>query len=259
MADKDKNLALASKVLAAGFLVFGLFSFYSSAQYIEKGHTTILVAYCVLCGVFYITVRGWRIIPAALCAIALIFTLTFSNEKFSWRKAYVESRTPFLFEEYIKEYPSLEEHIFAKYLGTKNWVNFSKTCAERIMQGMKVPKICQSASLIKQEFGIDIKKEIKSHFNKMKKTAKRIDSGKMRTAKQYQKCIADKACAEVPMLPDGVDPESINPNSMDFIDTRKMFWSIVNDRNVTPAVCEYMKLCSIALKLSVLDKKRLNL
>ncbi len=262
MNENDKKLARFSVILAVMFLLGGLITFFKDIEYIERGHPAIIMAYVVMCGVFYIAFRSWRVGLSAVCVFAMIFLLAFGVQKYHWRKDYVDGRTQFYLEEYIKEYPSLEQYLMASYFGGENWVGFTKNCVDPVMQSMqaaKVPGDCASAELIKKNYGVDVKQAVKDYFAKMKQTAQRIESGKMKTAKQYQDCVADKSCAVVPMLPKGVDPEEINPNSGDFIDVRKAFWSVMNDKTVSPEVCEYIKLCKVLVKMNIVDPNKMDL
>lgn len=259
MTESDKKLGRFATILAIMFLVGGLYVFFRDMEYIEKGHTPIILGYCVMCGLFYVCFRSWRVGLSGICVFTMIFLLGFGVQKFNWRKEYVESRTAFFLEEYITEYPSLEQHIMVSYFSGEDWVGFSRNCAEPAMQGQKIPGDCASAELIQKNYGIDVKKVVKDYFGKMKKTAQKIEKGQMKTAKQYQDCVADKSCAIVPMLPKGVDPEEIDPNSGDFIDVRKAFWSVVNDKDVTPEVCEYIKLCKVLVNLKVIDPVKMDL
>jgi hypothetical protein len=77
----------------------------------------------------------------------------------------------------------------------------------------------------------------------MKRTAQRIQDGNLKTKKAYQQCLTNKTCAIIPLLPANVDAEQIEQQSTDHIKTRRMFWSLINDTQISPEICEFIDLC----------------
>jgi hypothetical protein len=170
--------------------------------------------------------------------------LFYANLKFDWRKDYVEGE-PFILESYMSEYPTMEQNTFGGLLGEKRWVQFADDCVKPSMGGVAPPPTCRSKQNIIDEYNIDPTDLINNRFKIMKRTAQRIEDGELKTKRAYQQCLMNKTCAIIPLLPANVDPEKIDQQSEDYIETRRMFWSLINDTQISPEICEYIDLCRV--------------
>jgi hypothetical protein len=259
MAENDKSLARSALVVAILFLIGGLYVFFKDYTYKEEGHLILLGAYVLLCGLFYLFFKLWKIGLTAFTVLLMVFCLTLIVQKYEWRKDYVDAATPFFLEEYIKDYPSFEEHLKISYMGGENWIAFSKECAEPAMLAKVVSLDCKSISAVKNKYGIDLKAAVNAYFKKMQGTAKRVSGGKLKTTAQYRTCIQNKSCAQIPMLPKNVNADDIDPNSHDHKEIREAYWALIEEKKMTAPVCKYMKLCKIMLELEIVNLENFKL
>ena len=259
MSENDKKLGRSAIIVSAVFLIGGLYMFFSNAEYIEDGHNRLMLIYSGLCLVFFWLFKKWKLVPLVLCVFVMVTIMVFVMQKFEWRKNYVEASSPFFLEEYITDYPTLEDYLIASYRGGENWIAFSKNCAEPAMLGKRAPSDCSSLQSVKDNYGIDLKKAAFSQFKKMQSTAKRIETGKFKTSTQYKNCVETKSCAEIPMLPNGVDAQKIAKQENAYVEIRRAYWALIDERKITAPVCEFMKLCRIMIKLDIVDPNNIKL
>lgn len=259
MAEQDKSLKRSALIVTILFLLGGLYVFVKDMAYIEANHGYLILAYTLFCGAFYFFFQSWRIIPASLSVLIMVALLVAIVQKYEWRKDYVEAATPFFLEEYITDYPTFEEYLYVTYHEGENWVGFSRDCAEPAMLGSTTPLECRSLAAIEENYGLNLKNEVNAYFRKMKTTAKRVERGQMKTARQYQVCVENKGCAEIPMLPKGVNAEDIDPNSDAYIEVRKAYWNLIDENKITAPVCNHMKLCRVLVKLGIVDLEDIKL
>jgi hypothetical protein len=253
MAENDKSLQRSALVVAILFLLGGLYVFFKDYSYAEDGHLILLGLYVAFTFFFYLSFKAWKIPLTAFFVLLMVFNLTLIVQKYEWRKDYVEAQTPFFLEEYIDEYPSFEEYLKISYMGGENWIGFSKDCAEPVMLGQSVPTECQSLSSVKEVYGVDLKAAVNAYFKKMQSTARKIGDGKLKNKIQYITCIEEKSCAEVPMLPDNVNAEDIDPNSNAHKEIREAYWALIEEKQITAPVCKKMKLCTVMARLNIVD------
>ena len=245
----DKKLLISSVLISIFVLLVGVTYLLGQWQYYEEGQGILLGIYALASFALFFALRfaRWGQIISAIILISLI--LFYASVKFDWRKEYVDnanSGRPFIMENYIDEYPTLEEHTFGFLWSEPQWVNFTDDCITPILSGARTatPE-CRSNQTILENYNIDITQIIEKHFMKMKRTAQRIESGDMKTKNDYQRCLTNKSCAIIPLLPANVDPTTIDQQSTDYLLTRKMFWSLVNDTKMSPEICEYIDICRV--------------
>jgi hypothetical protein len=259
---KEINFPKIALLGTLGLLTIGLYVFYSGSAYLEPGQSIFLTLFLVTCCCFYVLMRSQTITFSSAAAFIALFFVFIMYSKSEWRQSYIEamnSQKGFYLDEYMDKYPTWEQQIWIRLSGGPNWVDFNNECALPYLRGRDVKTKCVSFTVIEKEYGLDMKSELQDHFQKMKKTAQRIEKGQIKNVRQYRNCILDKSCALVPMLPKGVETDKLDNNSPQYGNIRKAFWSIINDQNITPEVCEFMRLCDLLIDLNVIDPRRMNI
>lgn len=254
-----RTLTIMGLVFGSIAALIGLFAFYARYEYAEWGHNYLLFGYIAACFLVFFSVRSWNL-PLFVLAIALCVGIQFySAKKFDWREQYVmeaQAGQPFFLEEYVDHYPTFEEYTFS-FLKIPNWVKFNNECVQPALNKQAIPGQCTTTDLIQHVYNIDIVAAMQDHYAKMKNTAKMIQDGKMNKRSALTNCVANKACVPIPLLPKGVDANHIDPTSKDYIDVRQAFWSIINDKKMSPAVCEQVPLCRALVAMKAVDVKKL--
>ena len=249
--NRQLQIALAATIFL--LLVIGGI-FLRNTAYYEANQFYYIGAFIAGLGLFFWGLLSFRIAVLVPAVLIILISVMASIMKFDWRKGYIEraeAGNPFLFEEYIDTYPSLEEYLYANFFDGPNWIGFSQTCGEPAYKDQPLPALCSDLNKIKAEFGLNMKKIVNDHYKKMKKTATRIHKGQLTNKKRYEQCIKSKQCVIVPLLPAGVDPEQITGN--DYTQVRQAFWSLVEDDKMNEIVCNQMMLCSLLVKMKALN------
>lgn len=255
----EKKLKMMAVVTALGAAAIGSMTFYLRYPYIESGHGYIYAAYLGACIGLAVTLRMRNLALFVLALLAAIGFQIYAVKKFDWRQTYIsmaEAGQPFALEEYIDTYPTFEEHLFT-FLNMPDWVRFNQQCVQPALAQQPTAARCGSVDLIQRYYNIDIIASMTAHFEKMRFTARRIQSGDMKKSYEYAQCIANKQCASVPMLPKGVDANRIAGDSEEYIGIRKAFWSLVNDSKVTEEVCALTPVCRALVNLKVIDPQHM--
>ena len=241
-------------------LGFGLYSFLSQWSYSEAEHEYLLIAYAIGAVLAFLALRMSRTGFGVFIIICLVGITFYANHKFDWRKSYVtaaEKGNYFAMEQYIDKYPTFEGHKFAWFLDTPRWVTFSKDCYEplinaRTIQKENIVRTCKNAALIKDFYGVDVRQIINDHYRKMQSAAKRLENGKLNKRK-FEACLNNKTCAMIPLLPAGVE---VDQQSEDYMDIRKQFWSVRNDKKMSQKNCDFFDFCRVmtAAEIIAFDK-----
>lgn len=256
----DRKILILSIAVSLLCLIGGVAYLLSQWQYYESGQGILLLLYILGCFVLFFALRFVKIMQIAAAVILLGLIVYYANQKFEWRKSYIDNAirgNPFVLEEYITAYPSLEEHNFGKFWGAPAWVRFADECVRPALRGMRnVVSTCISDATIQNEYNINVQDVINQYFRKMQSTARRIEEGQLRDKRQYQACLQRKECAFIPLLPADVNPETIDRDSTDYLAIRQAFWSLINDRDITPITCEFMSLCRAMRDISVVNIPR---
>lgn len=242
----DKKILLISIAVSMLALILGAIQLLGQWEYYEEGQGILLGIYAFGCFILFFALRFTKVsqIVASVALLGLI--LFYANVKFDWRKTYIDNAqngNPFILEPYITQYPTLEENTFGFLWNEPQWVAFANTCVKPAIAGAPVEKVCRSNQSINDEFDINPTTLINTHYKKMQRTAQRIQDGDLKTKNAYQRCLMNKTCAIIPLLPVGVDAEKIDQQSTDHLKTRRMFWSLINDKEISPEICEYIDLC----------------
>lgn len=240
--------------VALGLVLVGIYmgikaAYFESGQWVYFGLT---VAGITLVSTRVLFQRKDIIIFGALL---VVFGMTMSWIKFDWRQSYIETSKvkPFPYEEYIAEYPSLEEYLMSKFGFGENWVDFTLDCHDAITFNRPLPEQCKTLQGIQKSYGIDMREVLRGHFGKMKKTANMIVKGRLKRKSQLENCLADKDCARVPMLPAGVDASTMSQDSREHLETRRTFWEIVDNGAITPKVCKFVDLCLDLVQMGAIN------
>jgi hypothetical protein len=251
--DKRKKMAvIVGGTLVALQLLF-LFTFRS---YLDFGHIFTTIAFLLLALFAFWSLKQAKIIPVILCIVAASGLLFLSLIKVKWNESYLQGLTTanaFVLEDYIEKYPTLEEHFFSRTLGKKDWIRLAERCVEPALNQRPVYGFCRDPSLIKEYYRIDIQEEIDTALSRMQRTARDIESGRISNAGQYRRCIAEKRCAPIPLLPGNVEAQSLANDSTQYVDVRQAFWDLVEGRGMTPQICAAMTLCRAMMAIGVVQ------
>lgn len=251
--DKRKKMALIVSGTLVAMQLIMLFTFRS---YLDFGHIFTTIAFCVAALIVFWSLQKAKIIAAILGILLATMLLYASLAKVKWNESYLQGLTTanaFVLEDYIDEYPSLEEHFFSRTMNKKDWIRFAEVCVTPALAQRPVPGICRDARAIRDTFRIDVKREIDSFLARMQLTAKEVESARIRSGSQYQQCIAEKRCAPIPLLPENVDADSLVNDSVQHLVVRQGFWDLVEERGLTNNVCQAMVLCRAMLQTGLLN------
>lgn len=148
-------------------------------------------------------------------------------------------------------FSNMEKKIALDEVESSSLQPFMVACIEPVVAGNdNVGAACRSTDAIKDNYNVDIAAHINARHELMKKTARRIAEGELLKPQDYKQCIAQGACAEVPLLPANVDPEKMNAEQRT---TSEIFWDLAEKDEMTRAVCEIIPECRVMSKLKVID------
>lgn len=256
---RDNMRNVLSWVVLALFLVVGVFAYLGRYAYAEDGHNWYLFFYIIACGGLFIGVRRFNI-GLIVAMLVLAFGLQmFANQKFNWRYEYVTNAVagnPFALSEFIHEYPTYEEYLM-RFMGDPDWVRLNRDYIQPALNDAPVGPHCATTDSIYVYYNIDIIDEMRRYANRMRQTAKQLDEGKLKRRQEYQDCIQRRSCATIPLLPKGVDAEQIDPMSQDYLDIRQAYWSLVNDKTLSPEVCTLTPMCKAMVKMGLVQANSL--
>lgn len=241
--DKRKKMALGIAISLVALQTLLLLTYRS---YLDFGHLILTILYTVTALVSFWSLRKAKIIPAILSIVIAAAFLYAGIAKVRWNESYLQGLTTpnaFIFEDYIEKYPTLEQHIFAKTLRQQDWIRLAEWCVTPALNRKPVPGFCRTPQAIEDIYRINVQIEMEKFLRRMQKTAKDIQDGRIASAGQYQKCIAERLCAPIPLLPDNVEPETLDPKSTQYVEIRQAFWDLVEEKGLTPPVCLSMTLC----------------
>ncbi len=238
---------VSSLVLAS----FGLFFLLKDGQYYEPGHYYYYIAFGVLLGVFFWGMYRARAVTSILVLFLAIAVVSFAQMKYDWRQSHLERQereVVFQIEYHIDRYPFYEEYLFADWLEKPDWIRFNRECLQPAMLDQEYHRACASLQLISERYHINVRKEIEEYRNTMARTATRIEQGLVKDKRTYISCIQNGQCVPVPLLPQGVDPAAVDPESDEYLDIRRAFWSLIDSREITSEICDHIDLCRVMKK-----------
>lgn len=256
----DKQL-IFSLVISISALIVGSIFFISSWRYSEQWHEILFAGYAIASLALFIALRFKYKQTVTFLIMFMIATLFYSNLKFNWRKEYIiasQSEIYFTMDPYIERYPLFEEHVFPWLLGVPHWIDFNDECVTPALKGESVNRTCRSVQLIENKYGFNVQDLINTHYRKMQNTAKSLEKGRIKTKAHLLNCIKAKNCTTIPLLPAGVDVENFDEESNDYATIRTQFWSLINDKKISPENCEFMTLCRAMRNIGAIAIKKPN-
>ena len=258
------SFSILKKFLTVGFFIglasilIGMIFFFSQWNYSETGHQVLLLVFIVLSFILMFTVHFNRANASGLIILCLFLILGYAFAKFEWRKEYILAAQNGNFpaiNQHIKKYPTYEEHKFSSFMNSPRWISFSRECFEPALYERPMAENCHSANLIQDHYSININDTINTHYAKMRKTAFMLQKGQLNNQNIYRSCLQSKNCAFIPLLPADANIENISPKSDTHLRVRRQFWSIINNKNIQPEVCEFMDLCRVMNNANVVSIK----
>ena len=258
------NSLTLSTLISLAALIFGLYFFRSQWDFSESGHEYLFFGYVGLSTLLFFLLRLGRKNISFIIAGLMIFILYCADAKFDWRKSYVlssQTSEPFAMEAYIDSYPTFEAHHFSRFLHTPRWVNFSEDCFQPLLNAQStadmqnIPQECKSEETIKESYNIDIVQIIRDHHKKMRSTAEKVEKGRFKRTSHLEKCIRDKRCALIPLLPP--EAEGLTRESEEYIDIRRQFWHLVEERSMLREHCEFFDFCRVMLEADIIEEDRI--
>lgn len=253
--NKEQLRVLIASVVLAVFLLIGVFAYLGRYAYAENGHNWYLFFYVLACMALFLGIRRFNI-PLIVMSLLLAFGIQgFANQKFNWRQSYVSDAIAgqhFALQEFIETYPSYEQYVF-RFLGEPDWVRLNRDCIQPALNDAPVGPHCTSTDSIFNYYNIDLIREMSGYAHRMRTTAKLLEDGKLTRRHEYINCIESKRCATIPLLPRGVDAEQIDPMSQDYLDIRQAFWSLINDKRLSPEACTLTPMCQAMVKLNLVQ------
>lgn len=227
---------------------FGVFFFIKDYTYFENGQLVLIAIFALLLVQFFFSTNRMRFGLALFTLILCLGVLIASQAKYNWRKDYIENSRgvkPFVLEFYVDSYPPLEEYLFASILKTPDWIRFTRDCIDPVLEEQPFRPECSSMKRISETYNIDIQETLHEYRNKMAKTALRVENGNINTKKRYLDCLSKRLCVPVPLLPPGVNPGMVDPETPQYLKERRAFWQLIDSNEITKEICDFMTLCSV--------------
>lgn len=237
-------------VIAAGVsalvLALGLFVFASNVAYRENFHAWYLLAFFLGTAGLGASIGFRKLSVALLMAVLLAVILGVSIAKFGWQKNIrLVTDNPgavTALGDYTRLMPTLEQH-WNPYDSAPDWVKFDEECYRPALGQGSYAETCKDKNRIFSAYGIDVMQTIRDRYSVMKDTARRISTGELASKQAYMDCISGGSCAVVPLLPVGVDAAKLGPTNEDYKDVRIAFWNLIDGKEMTVDLCEYMPFC----------------
>ena len=246
-----KRLLTPGLYISVTALIIGLAFFWTQWAYSEDGHLILIYLYISGCFALLLMLNFGRAYLSGLTAVFLIVILGYAFVKFEWRRDYINQADKGYFpalERYIDHYPTFEENFFAGMIGSPRWIDFSEDCYHAALAERSLIPQCRSTTAIEKNYNIDLNNVINTHYAKMRKTANMLQKGQLSNKNIYRSCLQSKQCAFIPLLPAEAD---LNDNNA-YLDVRRQFWSIINNKTIQPEVCNFVDLCRVMSKASVI-------
>lgn len=128
---------------------------------------------------------------------------------------------------------------------------FETACITPVLAGEDdIGLACLSLKTIKETYNVDAEALIDKQYKKMALTAKRIAEGQLQNPNDYKECIKRDECAEVPLLPSGIDPQKMTAEQERM---STAFWDLVEEPKITAPVCALIRECEAMVKVGVVD------
>lgn len=247
--DKSVIIPLTVAIIA---IIFGVNNFTSQWAYSEHGHNYLFWGYMTCCALLFILIRLKKIVLIVPLAITMIIIILYANQKFEWRKDYIvetKAGNPFVLMPYIDGYPTYEDHLFWFLNNKPRYINFSNECFKPALNNQQAGRDCNNKNQIYDAYKIDVVDLIESYYQKMKYTARKIETNAFKNTAQFEQCLRDRQCVMIPLLPAGTD--EISAKSPEYIGIRNQFWSLIEDNTISAENCDFVDLCRAMRSLGV--------
>lgn len=243
--------------LSAVIFAVGLFLFASNTAYREPYHGWYLFGFFVSTIGMGVAFGTKRVSLGIFLFILVAGILTLSVLKFEWRKKLTLRMTAdnpvTVLGDYATVLPTFEEYWYP-YSIQPNWVKFDEECFIPVMQNREPAPECKSKDAIFTTYRIQVISEMTNRFQAMKATAGKIDRKELATKQAYESCLQDNSCVMVPLLPPDVDPAAVEVDSDQYQKERVAFWQLIDSKDMTSALCDYMALCKVLTKSGALTR-----
>ncbi len=257
--NSEYTLYIIAGGVAAILLSIILFVFASNVNSRELYHGYYLLASFVLVGGFGVSIAFKRFGIAVSVFILLALVMIVSIMKFNARAAInaviQDSSTQTILATDVVEVPVWEKRVIP-FFNTPKWVEFDKECFRpSLVEDGSVGADCATKESIYARYRISVMSLINSRYSKLHNTAVRIRNQEFPDRASYEGCVNAGYCAEVPLLPSSVMPDSIAETSSDYKDIRQSFWQLVDNETIQVDYCESMDLCAAMTKIGAVDRR----
>jgi hypothetical protein len=246
---EEANLDFSLK-LAIGFgILMGLLGVYF---YFIKGLASLdftllpyVIVYAGLSVVAFFSFKNEKAKEGAVIGGVALLVLILSVIKISWQNKQFERQEPFIFYEHVEKFPTWEGYLLAPVLKSPNWLLFAKECGYPVIQKKPFNTACASMASIQGRYNINAMQEINDYHGRMQRTAMTIEKRGSMNGVAYRECILKKECAEIPLLPNDVNPDEIQPGDDRYNHISRPYWDLVEKKPLTPELCDYITLCRV--------------
>lgn len=131
---------------------------------------------------------------------------------------------------------------------------FRRDCVEQVLRkGAGIPKSCASLDAIRAAYRVDALDQLAQAQGLMVMTARRIVNGDILDDKDLNACIAQGACAPVPLPPAGDRAKASSELSPQSRRARDDFWRLASGDALGPELCAYMDICRALYKIGLIS------
>lgn len=258
MLETDKKWIIFAIATTLLLFIIGGFIFLKDVVYYEREQLYYISLYTALALLSFVLMARQKFILFGVVVAVMAGILGFSTLKYDWRKNFITAtdygQKPILLER-IDRYPSFEAHLISRFQKEPNWIGFTNDCLTPALSGQTIETTCLNSAVVMSEYGIDIDAEIEDQYQRMSYTVQQIERGRIKNDRQYRGCVASKRCAPVPLLPQGVKADEIDPRSEDHLEVRQLFWQIAAGGELSREVCVFNQLCNAVMKAGIVTPR----
>lgn len=130
--------------------------------------------------------------------------------------------------------------------------SFRSDCIDAVLEQNIISEGCRSASAMQETYGVNVWDVLDEHRSRMIMTARLIARGDILTQKDYEACLGTGKCAPIPLLGEHGKDNVRKLNTPQAIETRRLFWYLVEDGRLTRDICAYMDTCRALEKIGLI-------